>query len=255
MNKQRIPTAKQVLSEQKKRAEAEIARRSNDTAVAVATAPAMPALPDDRTPVQAYLDEVAGGSFEGRIIKFTKEGKFVAVDDELEISGDIEFIALCDETYIGWIRFNGEGEAPTRHGGLLFDNFILPPRAALGDADPSGWPLGLDSKPMDPWKHEILLPLQRIDTDELYAFATMSVTGRRAVGRLLRSYERLKRVNADELPVTCLRTGGFDHKDSRIGWVTTPSLPMVRKIKRDSVISPAAAKTGTAEVVDEEIPS
>ena len=67
----------------------------------------------------------------GRIIKFSKDGAFVVSDDESEISEDRDFIALCDETLIGWIRFNGAGEAPDRIQGLLYDGFDMPPRDSL----------------------------------------------------------------------------------------------------------------------------
>ena len=46
-----------------------------------------------------------------------------------------EFILLADDTIIGWIKFNGVGEAPERHMGLLFDGFGMPDRASLGDHD------------------------------------------------------------------------------------------------------------------------
>ena len=47
------------------------------------------------------------------MIKFSKDGKFFTPDDEGEISEDQDFIALCDETLVGWVKFNGPGEPPT----------------------------------------------------------------------------------------------------------------------------------------------
>ncbi len=34
-----------------------------------------------------------------------------------------EFVALCGETLVGMVRFNGEGEPPDRVMGLLYDGF------------------------------------------------------------------------------------------------------------------------------------
>ena len=49
----------------------------------------------------------------GRRIKFVK-GAFVTHDDNQEIPPDDEFIALCDQTLVGWLRFHGENEPPTQ---------------------------------------------------------------------------------------------------------------------------------------------
>src|SRR5262245_53160446 len=70
------------------------------------TAVAKPAVVDT---VADYLDEVAPASIVGRMIKYSKEGKFVTPDDEEEISEDQDFIALCDETLVSWVKFNGPG--------------------------------------------------------------------------------------------------------------------------------------------------
>ena len=58
-----------------------------------------------------------------------------------------EFIVLADETLVGWIKFNGPGEAPDRHMGLLFDGFQMPERDALGELDKAKWELGLATNP------------------------------------------------------------------------------------------------------------
>ena len=70
----------------------------------------------------------------------------------MQLSAEDDFVALCDETLIGWIKFNGVGEAPDRIMGLLFDAFELPPRSTLGDDDPKLWELDLSGQPADPGK-------------------------------------------------------------------------------------------------------
>ena len=82
----------------------------------------VPALRDTRQAVQEYnqnyrsryLDEVAPAAIAGRLIKFSKEGDFVTTDDDQVIAADAEFIALVEELQIGWMKFNGAGEAPVR---------------------------------------------------------------------------------------------------------------------------------------------
>jgi len=171
------------------------------------------------------------------MIKFDKTGTFITPDDEGEVKDAIDFIALCDMTLIGWIKFNDDAP-PTRHMGLLYDGFVMPPRDSLGDFDPNDWSAGLSGEPEDPWKHQIYLVLQQSGTTELFTFVTSSKTGRRSVGNLLRHYDRMRKSNADEYPVVRLKRGGFEHKDERIGFVPTPVFAVVGRAPRDSAAKP-----------------
>jgi hypothetical protein len=75
-------------------------------AVVPAAKQAVPAMPDNRTSVQQYVDEIAPSSIAGRLIKFSKNGEFVFADTDESVDTDGDFIALCDETLVGWIRFH-----------------------------------------------------------------------------------------------------------------------------------------------------
>jgi hypothetical protein len=77
------------------------------TAVTVPKSASVPAVPDNRSYRERYLDEVAPSTLAGRMIKFSKEGTFTTQDDGKEIATGAEFVALCDQTLIGWIRFRG----------------------------------------------------------------------------------------------------------------------------------------------------
>lgn len=267
-----IPTSAQVLKEQKeladrerearlaagrkvvaqqpaaKQPQDEIERLTNQ-AVAPAKATSV-AVPDTRTPQQTYLDEIAPASLVGRQIKFGKDGRFVTADDSEPIGEDVDFVALPDQTLIGYMQFNGEGEPPDRRMGLLYDGYIMPPRATLGDTDVSQWEIGLDGKPADPWQHFIYLVLQRGDTGELFTYTTSSVTGRRAIGNLLRHYDRLQRTHPDMYPCVRLKTGGFNHRDDRVGWVNVPVLAVVGRAPKDSTAKP---NTSPAADLDDSI--
>lgn len=235
------PTPQQIMAEQKRQAE-------KDYQAAQARLPAKePKLPakiltitvPDKTPAQSYLDEIAPASIVGRMIKFNiKENAFVTPDDDEKIADAINFTALCDQTLVGWIKFNGEGTAPDRAMGLLYDGFILPPRESLGDDDQAKWEIGLDGQPADPWQHQVYLVLQRPDTQELYTFVTSSKTGRRAVGTLLRHYDRLQKTHPDMYPVIRLKAGGFNHRDPRIGWVPAPVFAVVGRAQKDTATAP-----------------
>ena len=209
------------------------------------------AVPDNRSYRARYLDEVAPSGIAGRLIKFDKSGKFVTNDDGSEIDEGAEFAAFCDQTVVGWQRFNGPGEPPDKVMGLLYDGFVMPPREALGDLDKKQWEMGLDGEPQDRWQHAQMLVLQDTRTSELFTFATSSKTGRRAVGTLLKHYDRMQKTNPGELPVVRLRTGGFQHRDDRIGFVTTPRFVVVGRQPRDSVATP---DTSIGASIDDAIP-
>jgi hypothetical protein len=211
------------------------------------------ALPDTRTPQQAYLDEIAPpSSLVGRPIKFDgKAGKWLFGDTDEEISPDTDFIPLCDEILIGWIKFNGKGEQPDRIQGLLYDGFVMPPLSSLPDRDQSKWELGLDGEPADPWQHQMCLILQSPGTHELGTFATSSRTGRRAVGNLLRHYDRMRKKDDDHYPVVRLKVSGYNHRDERVGWVHTPVFAVVGKASKASAAIPDTSPSGD---LDDAIP-
>ena len=172
----------------------------------------------------AFLDDVAGGAT--RIGFNGKEGRHEDQTGAV-IDDSVSFAVAPEETRIGYIKFNGAGEQPTKIEGRLYSGFIMPSRDSLGDTDQSEWEKGLSGQPADPWQQQIVLPLVRIDTGELYAFTTTSITGRRAVGTLLKQCDRIRRVDPQAYPIIQLRVGGFNHRDTRIGFVKTPVLAIV----------------------------
>jgi hypothetical protein len=239
-------TVEQVLQEQKRQTEVlQAAKKEHEAAetakkeIVPTAPPPVPAPLDNRTDVQKYLDNIAPASIVGRLIKFSKEGTFVTADDGEPVDADAEYIVLAEETLIGYIKFSHEdGIPPQRVQGLLFDGFVLPPRGTLGDMNEAEWPIGLSGMPDDPWKHQNCVVLQRTGTNELFTFGTTSKVGRRAVGNLLKHYNRMQKVNPNELPVVRLQAGGFNHRDERIGWVHTPVFVVRGRAPRDSAVKP-----------------
>jgi hypothetical protein len=250
---------KAVLDEQKQNAERDHAQRTApkpaadtvtpakiSTAIAPAAKPALPAEmpPDNRSAIDRYLDDVAPAMMVGRQIRGTKDAMFVTPDDGETIPDTVDFIALCDQTMVGRVKFNGEGNPPSYRMGLLYDNFVPPRDEDLPDRDVSTWELGLDHKPQDPWAHFMYLVLQRGDTAELFTYTTSSVTGRRAVGNLLKHYNRMRKTHPDTFPVVRLIEGGFNHRDERVGWVRVPVFRVVGRHAADDVSKPDSSPSG-----------
>src|SRR5215207_7701365 len=93
--------------------------QAGSQAVAVRPAPRPSLLvPDNRTAAQRYVDALAPSSMAGRLIKFSKEGQFTTTDDGAVVDPRADFLALCDETMVGWIKFSGDGGPPERLQGL-----------------------------------------------------------------------------------------------------------------------------------------
>jgi hypothetical protein len=249
--KRKVPTVDEVLKQQMADAEPRPvsppkAAAKPATAVIPATGNGgnLPALPDTRSNVQKFLDEEAPNRIVGSRIDFTKEGEFVVANTEEVVAAEREFLVLCEETLIEWIKFNGEGQPPDQIAGLLYSDFVPPPREALGDLDESQWPLGLSGKAEDPWKRGTYIVLQDVDTHEMFTFVTRSKTGRVAAANLLRHYERLKKSHPGECPIVRLKVGGFEHKDSRVGWVKTPVFVTVGRAKPDTSSRPDTSLGG-----------
>ena len=176
----------------------------------------------------------------------------MTADDEQEVAPDTVFAALCDQTLIGYMKFNGPKVPPDVEMGLLYSGYEMPARESLGDLDESLWELGPDGKePADPWQHHMYLPLQDVETLELFTFDTSSKTGRRAVGNLLRHFDRLTEDSPGMVPLVWLKAGGFEHRDPRVGFVPTPMFVPCGRRPTNSVATP---DTSTGGILDDEIP-
>jgi hypothetical protein len=190
-----------------------------------------------KSTVNRYIDEISPSSIVGALMKFNKDRKFEVTADGTILGDDRAYIAHTDKTHIGRVKFGRDGEPPQREGGLLYQGYVMPPRESLGDTDESKWEVGLSGQREDPWQHQILLVLERVDDGAMFTFATTSKTDRGAVGDLLRSYERMKLSNPDVLPLVKLKSSGFQHKDPRIGWVGKPAFAVCGRVNRDETAS------------------
>jgi hypothetical protein len=247
INQHKAPTPQQVQAEQTRLLEADKVRAAAPAPanVPVVVKQQLPGSPLDHS---AYLDQIAPVSIAGRMIKFSKEGTYTVPDDESVIGEDVDFIGLIPDTLIGWIKFNGAGNAPSREMGLLYDGYQMPTRESLGDTDAGQWETGLDGQPADPWVHTVYLVLQRVDNSELFTFVAMNKTARRAVGVLLRHYDRMQRTHVGYLPLVRLKVGGYQHRDTRVGWVKTPVIAAMGQVPGENAVKPTPAD------MDDELP-
>jgi hypothetical protein len=124
-----------------------------------------------------------------------------------------------------------KANAPDYRMGLIYDGFVVTPTEELPDRDQSKWQLGLDGKPADPHVHTIW-------SQELFTYCASNVTSRRAMGNLLRHYNRMRVTAPDFYPVVRMKVGGFNHRDERVGWVSVPVFQIVGRQPKDSTTQP-----------------
>ena len=171
----------------------------------------------------------------GRLVKFNKEAKFVTADDDVPIDENAEFIALCDETLVGWIKFFNDGTTPpARIMGALYDGFMPPRRETLGDLDQAEWPsraFGRTRKTFGNIKTRGVAA--HADARTLHVCNHVDHWPHKR-GKLVRHYNRTRKTHPDELPVVRLRAGGFNSKKPGVGWVSVPVFAVVGRAPRDS---------------------
>jgi len=170
-------------------------------------------------------------------IKFGKAGQFEKSGTNGEtVPEKSQFIVPYTEIQALQVKFNGPGNSPDRHGGPIFKGVVPPRRETLGDLDRETWPIGLSGQPEDPWVLQLLMPLQSVETGELFCFQTSSKTGRRAVDAVIAMCERMQVTEPDFYPIIELRVGGFEHKKNpRIGFVKTPQFVRVGKAPKSDI--------------------
>jgi hypothetical protein len=224
--------------------------RLSSKAVAPAKATSV-AVPDTRDPRDQYLDRIAPTTIVGRRLRFdTKEGRYVTPDTGEEIGDDIAFIALCDQTVIGWRRFHGKGEQPSYIIGMWYDGYLPPKREDLPDRDQRAWEISnLTGELEDPWKEIMWLVLQRVDTGELFTFEAAAPTHLPAVGKLLQHFRRRERRHPDQYPIVRLGLSGWD-RGPPVGWVHKPNFIVTGHTAKDNAAAPATLQ----EEMNDEIP-
>jgi hypothetical protein len=208
-------------------------------------------LPATTGGASGYLQK-HGTPMTGKHIKFDgKGGGYKVTSDGSLLKEDMQVVVVYPLIQIGYIKFNGRGNPPDRKMGPVFSGFELPDRPSLGELDKTKWEEGLDGEPQDPWQLQLMVPMQVVETGELLIFSTTTNTGKRAVDNLIEQCERMQRLEPDFFPVVKLSIGGFQHRDTRVGWVKTPALPRVGKAPKSDV---SAAVTSVADDMNDDLP-
>jgi hypothetical protein len=230
-----------MTTEQKLKQQSDDTERDRVVALRVTTTPAA---------INTGLDYLAKHTSMGTVLRFSKDGAFILpTQGDTALAEGTELVCHWNQARAGYQRFNGKGEPPDVRIDLIFGG-KPPERSELGDDDASQWPISdMTGRPEDPWREVQMLPLESVETGEVYIFQTMSKTGLRAVSNLLRQASRMAAKDPDQLPVIKLRAGGYD--DRRYGWVKTPAFEFVGKAPKTNA---TAAETSVSADMDDAIP-
>jgi hypothetical protein len=214
---------------QAKKIEAEAAPRpleSPTEPVAPATPSVAPITSVSPTPPRSGFAMVAQENSMLPLMKFGKDGKWT--QDDVNIDKSI-MIAHVDQLVWQWTPWR-DGRPGDSIVGLVADmpKGLLPPRREeLGDLDSKFWERDEDGKPKEPWVYGYCLIFED-EQGRLYRWSTTSNGGLRAIGDLCGEYDRYQARGGQGLPVVQLLTGGYQHKDRRVGWVHTPKLSFLK---------------------------
>jgi len=177
-----------------------------------------------------------------KLLKF-KKGKFFVMDDEVALG--TEFICHALQLTLGWVKFVANKVAE-RKMGRAADRFVPAERDELGDLDKSEWEYR-DGEAVDPWSYQHLLPLEHIETGEVYIFTTSSIGGKIATEVVVQEYaKRLKRTGARALPI--IRLGVTEMKSKKYGDVKRPHFE-ITGWENETPVSPSRACLARERVV------
>ena len=103
------------------------------------------------------------------------------------------------------------------------------------------WEIGL-SAANDPWQHLSTWSCSAANRRAIH-IRDVSGTGRRAIGNLLRHYDRLRK-RRRHYPFVRLKVSGYNHRDERVGWVNMPVFAVVGKPPKASAAIPDTSPSG-----------
>jgi hypothetical protein len=141
---------------------------------------------------QATRDFLNGGDngILGKLLKFNRQCKFVTgnANAEVEIDISVPYRAHCGQAQRGLVNFD-HPDGMQRYMGPVFSDYVPPARETLGQTDMQDWPISeMTGEPFDPWREQILLPLENTTTGEFFTLVVSSKSAMNAVKRLLNQY-------------------------------------------------------------------
>jgi hypothetical protein len=126
---------------------------------------------------ERYGQAASGRRFVGDLLKFGKDGIYIAGREGREVKYGTQMVAYMPSLRCGWIRWE-DGHLVEGPMGLVADGFVPPKRDTLeGTPDESSWEKDDKGKPVNPWQISNDLALFDPQGVAFYTFATTSKGG------------------------------------------------------------------------------
>lgn len=202
---------------------------------------------------ERYGQAASGRRFVGDLLKFGKDGVYVAGQECREIKLGTRVVACMRSLRVGWLRWENAYpfEGPS---GLLADGFVLPKRDTLANTpDESTWERNDKGVPINPWQVSNDLVMYNPQARQFYTFATTAKGGLSAIGELAKEYAHHWRQHPEELPSVLLKGGSYLHRDRSRGRIHYPIFSDIQWVPASSV--PALDGAGQPQIEqDQDLP-
>jgi hypothetical protein len=217
-------------------------------AAKVASAATALATPEQASVFQQYADAVSPRNIVGKLLKFSK-GDYVAGEGGEEIKEGTQLVAIMDELWTGWTRWEDNKPVESRMGRIV-DRFAPPPRRELGHDNKDEWPADDRGEARDPWQFGNYLVLKNAETGEYFTFTTGTRGGLNTIADLCRHYARDVKQHPDCFPVVALKSDSYNHPNKAYGRIKVPVLTVVGRAPRDG----STAEQAIADDMSDEVP-
>jgi hypothetical protein len=249
-SKPRPPTPAEINAQQKRDAEAALARKQQaapekpGTAVAPVSAAVAPVTPRAPRSLDALARNLGNSSRPTSWIAFHGvDGNFPS--DSGDLADGRHFVAFPLEVWKGFIRFNGTGVPPETKMRCAGED--LPPLTRDDLEDGYAQRPGKDGTLQYSWQEQTALPLITADdAGEMFSFIARNRVSLIAVDTFLDRYLHHPKGRQGLLPIVELATGSYINKKFGNTKKPKPNLKIVGWVSRDGNASNAPAlKAGT----------
>jgi len=172
---------------------------------------------------EKYGQVASGRRFVGDLLKFGKDGVYVAGQENREIKRGTQAVAYMDQLRVGWVCWEN-GHPVDERMGLVAKGFVPPKRSELDRTDQSLWEEFDGGEPRDPWQFSNDLVLFDPQAEQFYTFVTSSRGGLGALGELSKAYGQRLRQSPGEWPLVSLEGDSYQHRIRSRGRIKFPIL-------------------------------
>lgn len=198
-----------------------------------------------RNAYQEFADEVKQSGIEGSLLRFTKQGDWIAGQEEEELELGTELIMGLNTLKRGWQKWQDNKPVDARMG-LVSEGYRPVNRDELGDMDEDEWEDDDTNKGQkrDPWQKTMVCLLKDPKSGDVYTYATSSKSGITALGEAAAVYgNRLQDGEDPEaMPIVQLQNSFYKHKtygkimipvfEFTDQWLVPPAEPVEPKSKK-----------------------